>query len=89
MIQDDKEFRSTVKDLLASLSASSAMLIQGDGFAAAGKHAEALKSLANAWELLRKMVANDWTQYLGDKERNLVHQACKATHETAATLKVT
>lgn len=87
-LQDDNIVTGIAKVLLPALASSSPVLIQGEGFTAASKHAEALRNLAAVWESLAKTLANDWSSLLVEKERKLVKEACQATHTSAATPKV-
>lgn len=73
---------------LPTLAASSATLVRGEAFAAAGKHAEAVKQLAATWEAVRKLLGGELGDALGAAEKQGVLEACRDTHATAASPKV-
>ena len=72
---------------LPTLAASSASLVRGEAFAAAGKHAEAVKQLAATWEAMRRLLGGDLGDALGAADKQGVLEACEATHKTAASPK--
>ena len=86
--QGDEHLQNIAGELLPSLAESSIALIQGEDFAAAAKHAEALKSLASTWEALSKILGNQQVKVLSADQLEPLVKACEAAQSVAATPKV-
>lgn len=89
VLQDSQALSTIMQQLLHLLTASSAVLVQGDSFTGASKHADALKHLAIAWEGLRKLLPNGLAAVMQEADKKLICNACTAASATAASPKVT